>query len=144
MSELLDFLYRCRLAIAKCEAGGELDMDEIQLLGAAEQRLSRARVRARALLRGHDLNDWADVHLLGTGGLLCRGCPPAQEGQLLDVVLDDEERRLSYRFKARVTWAAFTEEEGIELQLTFEGAPLLVRKNPLGERVPDVVAAFAA
>lgn len=144
MSDILDFIYRYRLTVAKCEVGGELDMDEIQLLDAAGERRLRGGIEARALLRGPDLNDWAEVHEIHTSGLLCRGCPPVEEGRLLDLVLDDEERRLSYRFKARVSWAAITEDEGIELGLTFEGAPLLVRKNPLGERVPEVIQEFAA
>lgn len=144
MPSRLDLIYRYRLATAKCEAAADLDMEEIQLLERLERGGFPTEFESGGLLRGRRVNDWVRVSELGPAGLVCRDCPWMEEGQLLDVVLEDDEQHASYRFKARVVWVAEAGEAGetLDVGLRFVGAPLLVRRCTDG--MPDVVREFAA
>jgi hypothetical protein len=144
MPSRLDLIYRYRLAAAKCEAAADIDMEEIHLLEGLDRAAFPTAVETGGLLRGRRVNDWVQVSELGPAGLVCSGCPFVEEGQLLDVVLEDDEQHASYRFKARVVWVAEAGEAGktIDVGLAFVGAPLLVRRGADG--VPDVVREFAA
>jgi hypothetical protein len=139
----LELVYQYRLLLGKCSSGAGLTYDEIDELTALEaafaasdddqraaegRRFRRERVDLSAVLRGGKLHDAVTVAELAPGGLVCRSAPWAETGDAVEIVIEDESRSLSYRFKARVSWLR-EEHEGDDyvLGLEFVGIPVLVR-----------------
>lgn len=148
----LDLVYQYRLLVGKCEAGLGLDVDEIISLTAIEsayapeprarpdeRKFRRDRVDAHCRLRGAgDLNDRVRLTEIGPGGLVCRQTPFVEEGTLLEVVIDDGEVDLSYRFFARVAWLREDVGDDFALGLELVGVPVLVHYGPT-EHTEDAV-----
>lgn len=147
MGTALDLVYQYRQLSAKCEAGAGLDMDEIEVLNTIEALFDRDRggrvpgqdnrrefvredVDVSAMVRGHDLADPVRVVNLGPGGLVCEDAPFILTGESIEIVIDDAELNLSYRFKGVVTWVA-TADAGCSFGIRFVGMPLLVRYGPV-------------
>ena len=95
-------------------------------------------------LRGIEgLNDRVRVGELGPGGLVCRQTPFVDEGRLIEVVIDDAEADLSYRFTCRVAWLREDVGDDFAIGLMFVGAPLLVHHGKT-EHVEDAIDRIAA
>jgi hypothetical protein len=153
----LDLVFQYRTLVGKCDAGRGLDIDEIDELTAIEaefaptdddvraregRRFRRESVDLEALLKGGPLNDKVRISELSPGGLVCRSAPYADEGQTLEVVIDDHERCLSYRFKARVQWLRDDDADDFQLGLELIGTPVLVHHAPAREdSIPHRLAA---
>jgi hypothetical protein len=152
----LDLVFQYRLLVGKCDAGRGLEIDEIAALTAIEaqfapsdddiraregRRFRRERVDIEAVLKGGPLNDTVRVSELSPGGLVCRAAPYADDGQLLEVMIDDGHRGLSYRFKARVQWLKDDVGDDFQLGLELLGTPVLVH---YGQARDEEVAQIAA
>ena len=137
----LDLVFQYRTLVGKCDAGRGLDIDEIDALTAIEARFApgdddvraregrrfrRERVDLQAHLKGGSLDDQVQISELSPGGLVCRAAPYADEGQIIEVVVEDPDRSLSYRFKARVQWLKDDVGADFHLGLELIGTPLLV------------------
>jgi hypothetical protein len=141
MTAVLDVVFQYRRLVGKCASGRGLEIDEIDELTAIEarfvpgdddlraregRRFCRERVDFQALLKGGPLNDEVRVTEMSPGGLVCRSAPYAEEGQTLEVVIDDTQRALSYRFKATVQWLKDDVGDDFQLGLELVGTPVLV------------------
>lgn len=150
----LDLVYQYRKLLGKCESGLGLDVEEIISLTALEsafvaeesddRKHRRDRVDFTCRLRGVEgLNDRVRVAELGMGGLVCRQTPFVEEGRLIEVVIDDLEHDLSYRFTCKVTWLREDVGDDFAIGLTFIGSPLLVhhgRSNHVEDDVDRIAA----
>jgi len=137
----LDLIFQYRTLLGKCESGAGLDLDEIDTVIAIEasfapgeddfrardgRRFRRERVDLVAVIKGGSLNDKVQITELSPGGLVVSTAPYADEGQVLEVVIDDAELSLSYRFKARVQWLREDHGDDFQLGLALIGTPVLV------------------
>lgn len=135
----LDNVYQYRLLLGKCASGAGLTFDEIEALTALEaafageaspradeRRFRREPVSLPAVVRGGRLHDAVHVADIGPGGMVCERAPYADLGCAVEIVIDDVELGLTYRFKARVQWIR---EDGDDYVLGFEwtGTPVLLR-----------------
>lgn len=141
----LDLVYQYRKLLGKCEAGLGLDVDEIISLSALEsafapepqarpdgRRFRRDRVEETCRLRGAPgLNDRVRVAEIGPGGIVCRQTPYVDEGTVVEIIIDDAELSLSYRFYARVAWLREDVGDDFAIGLEFVGVPLLVHYGPI-------------
>jgi hypothetical protein len=109
-----------------------------------DRKHRRDRVDFTCRLRGAEgLNDRVRVGELGPGGLVCRQTPFVDEGRLIEVVIDDADADLSYRFTCRVAWLREDVGDDFAIGLTFVGAPLLVHHGRT-EHVEDAIDRIAA
>ncbi|RMH42264.1 MAG: hypothetical protein D6689_08735 [Deltaproteobacteria bacterium] len=154
MTTALELVYRYRQLAGKCDTCG-LTMDEIDLMttieslfrggGADGRRFSREPVSLTATLRGRGHSDVVTVDNLAPGGLVCQRAPYYATDDTVDVVIDDDECGLSYRFKARVTWVrADADTDDYVVGLAFVGAPVLLRYAPARAAANRVGMADAA
>ncbi|MEZ4402505.1 MAG: PilZ domain-containing protein [Kofleriaceae bacterium] len=135
----LDHVYQYRLLLGKAASGVGLSFDEIEALTALEaafaddvgpaadgRRFRRQRVALPAVLRGGKLHDAVTVDDIGPGGMVCGGAPYAEVGTAVEVVIDDVDLGLTYRFRATVAWMR---EDGDDYLLGFawSGAPVMLR-----------------
>lgn len=135
----LDDVYQYRLLLGKCASGAGLSFDEIDLLtvleaafagdgsaAADERKFRRESVSLPAMVRGGKLHDAVRVADIGPGGMVCERAPYAELGDAVEVIIDDVELSLTYRFKARVQWLR---EDGDDYVLGFAwtGTPVLLR-----------------
>lgn len=155
MNATLDLVYRYRTLMGKCDAGMGLGVEEIEEvitlesmfraerdadndLWAGRRAFSRNKVDLSATLRNRRLSETVGVVDLGPGGMVCRKVPFMEIGERIEVVFDNAELGVSYRFRAIVAWAkadgsVFT--TGLELA----GAPVMVRFGPSSARRADTV-----
>jgi hypothetical protein len=138
----LDVVYRYRSLLAKCEAGSGLDFDEIDALTQIEaafasgepardgRKWKRIAVDMVAMVRGGDLNDRVKVAELAPGGLVVRSAPYVDEGMQIEIVIDDCDHAISYRFKARVQWLREDVGDDFALGLELVGMPVLIHYGP--------------
>jgi hypothetical protein len=156
MTAVLDVVFQYRRLVGKCDTGRGLEIDEIDEMTAIEarfvpgdddlrahegRRFGRERVDFQALLKGGPLNDQVRVTEMSPGGLVCRAAPYAEEGQTLEVVIDDADRSLSYRFKATVQWLKDDVGDDFQLGLALVGTPVLVHYGPSREEALERIAA---
>ncbi len=151
MSTALDLVYQYRQLAGKCELNG-LSMDEIHSMNAIEalfstrgqdnphRRFARERVSLAATLRARGHCDPVVIDNLAPGGLVCVRAPYFRDGETVEVVIDDAECRLSYRFKAEVAWLADDDQGDCIVGLRFVGTPVLLRFGANGQ-VPGVARA---
>jgi hypothetical protein len=135
----LQDIYRYRVLTARCEAGGELDIEEIQFVGLAASEAPE-EVGLSGFLRSHRLADRVNISEISPKGLVCRNAPWMEEGQKLEILLEDPDQLCSYRFKAEVIWTAEAGDD-IDAGLAFVGAPVLLRHGPRGAHRPSGLAA---
>lgn len=135
----LDDVYQYRLLLGKCVSGAGLSFDDIETLTALEaafagdvgpasdgRRFRREAVSLPAVVRGGKLHDAVQVADIGPGGMVCSGAPYAELGTAVEIVIDDVELGLTYRFRATVQWLR---EDGDDYALGFAwtGTPVLLR-----------------
>ena len=162
MSTTLSLVFQYRSLIAKCEAGAGLDFDEIDALATIEslferndraadpgdvwscrRRFLREEVDLSAMLRGSKLHDRVEIVDVGPGGLVCRNAPFVDFERNVEIVIDDLELDLSYRFIAQVRRIAEESDGSCVLGLEFVGPPLLVHYGQPSE-VTEVLERIAA
>jgi len=142
MSTALELVYQYRQLAGKCDTCG-LDMEEIDLMTTIEalfkdrgrgdmpRRFARESVDLAASLRGRGHVDEVRIDNLAPGGLVCQHAPYYEEDDTVEIVIEDQECSLSYRFKAKVTWVR--EEPASDdytLGVRFIGQPVLLRYAP--------------
>ncbi len=139
----LDLVFQYRTLVGKCESGVGLEFEEIDELTRIEasfasneprldgRRWKRLPVDLSAMLRGGDLNDKVLVSELAPGGLVVRQAPYIDEGMQIEVVIDDPDADLSYRFKARVQWLREDLQDDFALGLELIGMPVLIHYGPV-------------
>jgi hypothetical protein len=135
----IDRVYQYRLLLGKAASGAGLSFDEIEALTALEaafaesaspavdgRKFRREAVSLPAVVRGGKLHDAITVSDVGPGGAVCPRAPYAEVGTPVEIVIDDVELGLTYRFKARVQWMR---EEGDDYALGFAwtGTPVMLR-----------------
>jgi hypothetical protein len=154
---IVDLVYQYRTLAGRCELGTGLEFDDIDQLTLLEaqfrpgtddlyardgRRHRREAVVLHAVVRGANLNDRVAVRDLGPGGLMLVGAPYADEGDLIEVVIDAD--RKSYRFKAEVRWLA-DDGDDYKVGLRFVGLPVCLSYGPAAEieieNVLDLIAA---
>ena len=148
--------------LAKCERGAGLDWDEIEALRDLEQRFApaaddqraregRAHLRLAvdlpAMVRSPRLADRVRIHEVSPGGMLLTGVPYVDDGDLLEIVADDDANQRSYRFKAKVVWVRDdqSEADAYRVGVALLGVPVLIHYGPPSAQVEhDAVRAIAA
>jgi hypothetical protein len=153
MSTALNLVYQYRQLLGKCDSSAGLDFEEIEALTTIEsffarqdpsasselwscrREFIRENVDIEAWLRGKRLNDRVKIVNLGPGGMVCDHGPYVEEGQTLEIVIDDAELSLSYRFKAEVTWHRPDANDDYTIGLRLVGTPVLVHYGPQPKRV---------
>lgn len=148
MTTLLELVYTYRQLMGRCEAGFGLDFENIETVMEIEARFdprrtpsAGERVAFEATLRGERHEDPVALVRMGPHGGVCREAPYADEGDVLEIVIDQPDRNHSYRFKVRVAWLL---DDGDDFAIGFEfvGVPLLVRYGaPGGKFIDELVAA---
>jgi hypothetical protein len=145
MSTALELVYQYRHLLGKCDAGTGLSMEEIEALQtieavfsaddpiaetdlwACQREFDRWEVELDAELRGSRFSDKVRVANLGPGGMVLLRAPYVEQGQTVEVVIDDDELSLSYRFKAVVIWLRDDDDDDFSVGLELVGSPVLVR-----------------
>ena len=148
MGTTLELVYRYRQLLGRCDAGCGLDLDGISQLMTIEalfasddpvsDGLVSERVSIKATLRNEVLDDRVTVVSLGPTHCVCRQTPYAEEGDTLELVIDDPTLSLSYRFKAIVSALRDDVNDDFALSLELVGAPVLVHYGPNGDTQPAV------
>ncbi|ACY15902.1 PilZ domain-containing protein [Haliangium ochraceum] len=140
MGTNVELIYQYRQLAGRCDAGTGLDFDEIdallrmEVLLASQPPIDRDnwhigidhREHFEAVLRGPRIHDDVAVTNLGPKGCVCRRAPFAEEGATVELMIEDSESSVSYRFKAEVRWLE-DEDDDFVLGLHFLGVPLQVR-----------------
>ena len=149
MSTTLELVYQYRHLLGKCESGVGLEVDEIDALHTIKalfvgdhpdldvwrctRQFAREKVALLARLRSREHDDPVELIEIAPGGMVVGGAPYAAPGSTVELVYDDPELSLSYRFKAKVVWL---DEDGDEFLLGLElvGAPLRLHRGPARPR----------
>ena len=152
MSTALELVYKYRQLAGKCETCG-LTMDEIDVMTTIEalfkhrghrsaaRRFTREDLELRARLRGRGHTDPVRIEDLTPAGLTCRNAPYFERGDIIELVVNDPECALSYRFKAEVTWTREdVARDDFTLGAQFVGQPVLLRYGR-AESVDDLANA---
>jgi hypothetical protein len=154
---LVELVFQYRTLSGKCELGIGLDWDEIEQLTALEsvfapsaddQRMKEGRqfrretVKLDGLMRGDRIHDRVEIVELGPGGLVARNAPYVATGEEVEIVIDDEEAELSYRFRARGVWL---DDDGDDYRvgLALIGMPVRLRRVTVRPHERDVVDRIA-
>jgi hypothetical protein len=151
MSTALDLVFKYRTLVGKCLSDSGLDIEEIQVLTTLEQlfrsresrrEFARVDVDLKAELRARGMRDSVAVSNIAPGGVVCGGCPYLQEGDAVEIVIENSELLISYRFSATVAWTQYDENDDMDVGLEFVGVPLLIRRRVATQ--PELVAQVAA
>lgn len=154
MSTALELVYEYRHLMGKCRTGAGLTLDEIEAVEAIEGLFtpgaspfdgqdSGLASRLTATLRGGPRQLWDKVELVTArlDELELRTTTFLEVSAVIELQIEDDELRLSYRFKGRVV--AVGEDEsaqglgaGHRVVLELVGLPLLVRRGPRSPK-PD-------
>ncbi len=144
MSTALHLVYQYQRLTAKCASSAGLDIDEIEALSTVEalfakhdhsadtdlwscrREFTRERVSHRAILRGPRHSDPVTIVNLGPGGVVCNSAPYVKPGTIYELIINDHELSLSYRFKAVVLWRRDQPDGDYTIGMRLMGAPLLV------------------
>jgi hypothetical protein len=154
MASPLELVYEYRHLMGKCQAGLGLTMDEVEVVEAIENLFRRgsiefdrsghsngdgngkgkvAATRSTATLRGGPHKLWDKVELVSgyLDHFVVQVTAFTEPGVVIELLVEDEERRLSYRFKTCVVSVAEElNQTGQQVVLEIIGAPLLVRRGP--------------
>ncbi len=145
MNTLLELVYKYRQLQAKCGSGAGVTMSEVETLCTIESLFGRHADRGnnelwscqREFIR-EDVNlagqlrskgdiDPIDVVQIDPNGMVCSAAPYVDEGDTVELIFEDDELMITYRFKAEVKWLRDGEDDNFELGLRLVGAPLLIR-----------------
>lgn len=135
MVTTLELVYQYRRLVGRCSTGAGLDFEEIDTLANIEAlfapqdprcELASEAVELRGSLRRQAFHDPVQIVRLGPAGCVCRQAPFADEGELVELVIDDPGQARSYRFKATIS---HLDDDGDDfvLMMKFIGVPVLVR-----------------
>jgi hypothetical protein len=142
MTTALELLYEYRHLMGKCRSGAGLDMDEIQAVDAIEALFADDAGRSdtaqpaglTTLVRGTKLCDEVKLESILLDRLVVTGCPWVEAAAAIEVIIEDPELLLSYRFRGNVAW---TREDGkgrLSVGIELVGMPVLVRRGPKSAR----------
>lgn len=142
MTTALELLYEYRHLMGKCRSGAGLDMDEIQALDAIEALFAEDARRpdtAQAtglttVVRGARLCDEVKLESIQLDRLLVVGCPWVEAAASLEVIIEDAELMLSYRFRGQVAWTRDDGTGRLAVGIELVGVPVLVRRGPKSAR----------
>jgi hypothetical protein len=159
---VVELVYEYRTLTGMCDLGLGLEWDGIDRVTAIEahftpgpddvrmktgRRFRREHVALRGLLRGDQLNDRVEIVELGLGGLVCRAAPYVARGEVVEIVIDDAEAALSYRFRARGVWLR-DDGDDYRVGLALIGMPVCLRRvdrdDTATDRPLDLVDQIAA
>lgn len=145
MSTALELVYQYRHLLGKRELGAGLSIDEIDALYTIEalfvgdhggldvwrctRQHAREKVDIHARLRIGDCDDPVRIVDIAPGGMVCRSTPFVDDGATVELVVDDDDLGLSYRFKAIVVWLSDDVNDDFMLGLELTGTPLLLRRG---------------
>ena len=138
MSTALELLYEYRHLMGKCRSGAGLDMDEIQAVDAIEALFADDATKTDSappaglttVVRGSKLCDEVKLESILPDRLVVAGCPWVESEAAVEVMIEDAELLLSYRFRGKVAW---TREDGrgrLSVGIELVGVPVLVRRGP--------------
>jgi len=142
MSTSLELVYEYRHLMGKCLVGEGLSMDEVWAVEVIEGLFAHdaasfdpAASSLSATLRGGPDKLWGQVELISAelDRIAVRASPFLEPGSLIELLIDDEELRLSYRFKCRILSITPDPDDAVEsgvVLLELVGLPLLVRRGP--------------
>ena len=144
MTTALELLYEYRHLMGKCSSGEGLDMSEIEVVDAIEgvfsdeaaSEVGRESLGLSTVLRSDSgkLSDTVQLFSVLLDRLILKGCPWLEDGAAVEVVIDDPELLLSYRFRGQVAWCCEEEGDRQTVALTLVGVPVLVRRRARSER----------
>ena len=149
MTTALELLYEYRHLMGKCRSGAGLDMDEIQAIDAIEALFADDATGPDAvqpgglttMIRGAKLCDEVKLESIRLDRLAVAGCPYVESAAAVEVIIEDPELLLSYRFRGQVAWTRDDGTERLTVGIELVGAPVLVRRGP---RTPRSLAAQPA
>jgi hypothetical protein len=148
----IETIFQYRTLIGKCELGIGLDWDEIQQItdieselvldrGRSGRRYKRETVELSGIVRGDRINDRVAITELGPGGLVCRRSPFIARGEVVELVLDLEDR--SYRFRAIGKWLR-DDGDDYQIGLAFIGVPICLHIEQVSAHEFDLVDSINA
>jgi hypothetical protein len=148
----IETIFQYRTLIGKCELGVGLDWDEIQQItdieselvldrGRSGRRYKRQTVELSGIVRGDRINDRVTITELGPGGLVCRRSPFIARGEVIELVLDLEDR--SYRFRAIGKWLK-DDGDDYQIGLAFIGVPICLHIEQVSLHEFDLVDSINA
>lgn len=149
MTTALELLYEYRHLMGKCRSGAGLDMGEIQAVDAIEALFADDAAKSdtakpgglTTVVRGIKLCDEVRLESILLDRLVVAGCPWVEAAAPVEVIIEDLELALSYRFRGTVAW---TREDGkgrLSVGIELVGSPVLVRRGP---KTPRALAAAPA
>jgi len=147
MNALLNLVYKHRQLSGQCSAGIGLSMTEVETLCTIEslfgrhadrgdndlfqcqREFVRENVELSALMRnGKGMVDHINVTEIEPNGMVCTDAPYVEEGTTVELMFDDPELLMTYRFKAVVKWLRDGDDDNFDLGLQLVGVPLLIRR----------------
>lgn len=142
MTTALELLYEYRHLMGKCRSGAGLDMDEIQAVDAIEALFADDAAKSDAaqpaglttVVRGAKLCDEVKLESILLDRLVVGGCPWVDSSAAIEVMIEDPELRLSYRFRGQVAWTRDDGKGRLSVGIELVGAPVLVRRGPRSSR----------
>ncbi|HEY8146181.1 MAG TPA: hypothetical protein VIG06_26050 [Kofleriaceae bacterium] len=141
MTTALELLYEYRHLMGKCRSGAGLDMDEIQAVDAIEALFaddaksdSAQPAGLTTVVRGAKLCDEVKLESILLDRLVVGGCPWVDSSAAIEVIIEDAELRLSYRFRGQVAWTRDDSKGRLSVGIELVGAPVLVRRGPRSSR----------
>jgi len=138
MTTALELLYEYRHLMGKCRSGAGLDMDEIQAVDAIEALFaddagksdSDSQRGLTTVVRGSRLCDEVKLGSILLDRLVVVGCPHVEASAPIEVMIDDPELLLSYRFRGTVAWTRDDGNGRLAVGIELVGVPVLVRRGP--------------
>jgi hypothetical protein len=138
MTTALELLYEYRHLMGKCRSGAGLDMDEIQAVDAIEALFADDAQRADSaqadglttVVRGAKLCDEVKLQSILLDRLVVVGCPWVEAAASLEIIIEDPELLLSYRFRGQVAWTRDDGKGRLAVGIELVGVPVLVRRGP--------------
>ena len=138
MTTALELLYEYRHLMGKCRSGAGLDMDEIQAVDAIEALFADDAGKSdngeshglSATVRGSKLCDEVKLESILLDRIVVVGCPHVEASAPIEVMIDDPELLLSYRFRGSVAWTRDDGKGRLAVGIELVGVPVLVRRGP--------------
>ena len=142
MTTALELLYEYRHLMGKCRSGAGLDMDEIQAVDAIEALFADDAAKSDSaqptglttVVRGAKLCDDVKLEAILLDRLVVAGCPWVEAAAALEVIIEDPELLLSYRFRGTVAWTREDDKGRLSVGIELVGVPVLVRRGPKNAR----------